>query len=753
MKRIICAIVLIYIIVIMGLYKMGIVLFDININSEIKEEAVILEYIKDTDYMHVYKAKIIDKNKSKSKNKNVILYVKKQDKKEKNTGIDIEKGRNNETRLEIGDVLLIEGDFKQPETQRNYGGFNYKMYLRSKNIYGSIKVNEYKKISKKKGVYWGLKRFINAIRQSIIKLFNNKLSIKNASLLRGLIIGDKSDIKEDVLESFRNASLSHILAISGAHFSYIILILNFINKKIKVKNLGNLLSILVMLFFMELTGSTTSVLRAGIMNIVVIFSKLIYRKCDFWTNLSFSLLIQMLINPYVIFDVGLQLSYLGVIGIVTLYEKVFRILKLKIISVTIAANIIIIPIMMYNFNTLSFSFIISNIFASILLGPIIILGILSVIFRFKIIFLILNILLSLLTKIADIFGSIEFLSIYVITPSIISIFLYYLIVYILFYKVKSCKKMKKVLALLICAVLIFNLNYELINAKIKQDLLINFVDVSQGDCTLIRFEGKNILIDGGGSADKNNNIGKQVLLPYLLDRKITNIDYMIFSHFDSDHAQGLMYILNKIKVRKIIIGIQKESYPNYIKLCDIVEKHNKKQKNKKDRIEINTILEGDSINIKELKLICLWPNSKKAINENGINNNSLVLKLLYGKISMLFTGDIEEIAEKEILKEYKLNQELLKSTILKVAHHGSKTSSSDELLKVVSPSIALIGVGKDNKFGHPSNENIQKFKNNKIAVYRTDQMGEIAIKVSNMGKIKIDNKIKNNKENNKENNK
>lgn len=727
---------------------MGIVPFDININYEIKEKAVILEYIKDTDYMHVYKAKIIDKNKSK--NKNVILYIKKQDKKEKNNGIDIEKGRNNEIRFEIGDVLLIEGDFKQPETQRNYGGFNYKMYLRSKNIYGSIKVNEYKKISKKKGVYWGLKRFIYEIRQSIIKLFNNKLSIKNASLLRGLIIGDKSDIKEDVLESFRNASLSHILAISGAHFSYIILILNFINKKIKVKKLGYLLSILVMLFFMELTGSTTSVLRAGIMNIVVIISKLIYRKCDFWTNLSLSLLIQMLINPYVIFDVGLQLSYLGVIGIVTLYEKVFRILKFKIISVTIAANIIIIPIMMYNFNTLSFSFIISNIFASILLGPIIILGILSVIFRFKIIFLILNILLSLLTKIADIFGSIEFLSINVITPSIISIFIYYLIVYIVFYKVKSCMKLKKFLILLICAVLILNLNYEAINATIKQELLINFIDVSQGDCTLIRFEGKNILIDGGGSTDKNNNIGKQVLLPYLLDKKITNIDYMIISHFDSDHSQGLMYIINKIKVRKIIIGIQKERYPNYIKLCNIVENHNKKQKNKKDRIEINTILEGDSINIKELKLICLWPNSKKLINENSINNNSLVLKLLYGKFSMLFTGDIEEIAEKVILKEYNLNQELLKSTILKVAHHGSKTSSSDELLKVVSPSIALIGVGKDNKFGHPSNENIQKLKNNKISVYRTDKMGEIAMKVSNMGKIKIDNKIK---ENNKDKNK
>lgn len=738
MNRKICAITLIYIIVIMGLYKMGIVLFDVSFNEDIRKEVTILEYVKDTDYMNVYKAKI--------KNNNVLLYLKKQkDRKIK--------------KFEIGDVILIEGKFKEPNTQRNYGGFNYKMYLRSKNIYGSINVEEYKKIKCKKGLKWTIKRYINRVRCNIINLFDNKLSKKSASLLRGLIVGDKSDIEDEVLENFRKASLSHILAISGAHFSYIVLILNYINKKIKIKNLGNIVSILIMLFFMELTGCTTSVCRAGIMNIIVILSKLLHRKVEFWTNLSFSLLLQMIINPYVIFDTGLQLSYLGVIGIVTLYDKVLKCLKFKIISVTIAANIIIIPIMMYNFNTLSFSFIISNIFASFLLGPIIILGIISIFFRFKIIFFFLNLLLSLLIKIAEKCGSISFLNINVITPSIISLGIYYFLIYVIFYVLKNNKENKgnkknkkdneknrnnrtkgnnkKIISILICLIIIFNLNFEVIISNIKQELLINFVDVSQGDCTLISYNGKNIIIDGGGSTDKNNNVGKNTLLPYLLDRKIKQIDYLIISHFDSDHVQGLMYIMDKIKIKNIIIGVQKENYSNYIKFNKLLEKNKNKDNNKVKIMQIE-----NEINIDKLKLSCIWPNSNKLIDENSINNNSLVLKLIYGKFSMLFTGDIEKIAEKEIIREYKGREECLKSTILKVAHHGSKTSTIEDFLRVVSPKIALIGVGKDNKFGHPNYETIEKLVKQRIEIYRTDEMGEISIKVNNKGKIKVKKLIK-----------
>ena len=131
----------------------------------------------------------------------------------------------------------------------------------------------------------------------------------------------------------------------------------------------------------------------------------------------------------------------------------------------------------------------------------------------------------------------------------------------------------------------------------------------------------------------------------------------------------------------------------------------------------------------------LWPKDELQILENPINNNSIVSKLVYKNFSILFTGDIEEIAEKEILNTYKNNLDILNATILKVAHHGSKTSSSLEFLKEVKPKYALIGVGKNNKFGHPSSSVIQNLTENKVRIYRTDETGEITITVDKKGNI------------------
>lgn len=138
----------------------------------------------------------------------------------------------------------------------------------------------------------------------------------------------------------------------------------------------------------------------------------------------------------------------------------------------------------------------------------------------------------------------------------------------------------------------------------------------------------------------------------------------------------------------------------------------------------------------------LWPIDENLIEENILNNNSIVCKLCYNNFSLLFTGDIEETAEKEILKKYKDKLSILNSTILKVGHHGSKTSSTDDFIKVIKPAVSLIGVGKDNKFGHPNDDVINRLKRYGSLIYRTDEMGEISIKVDKMGKISIEKFIK-----------
>ncbi|MCI9016597.1 MAG: hypothetical protein HFJ53_05500 [Clostridia bacterium] len=168
---------------------------------------------------------------------------------------------------------------------------------------------------------------------------------------------------------------------------------------------------------------------------------------------------------------------------------------------------------------------------------------------------------------------------------------------------------------------------------------------------------------------------------------------------------SILYLLKEIKIKNVIIGKQFENCENYKEFINIV-----KQKN----IKVQVVEKGQRINIeRDVYFDVLWPNSKNVISENNINNNSLVCKMVYQKFSMLFTGDIEEIAEKTILKEYKYTN-ILKSTILKVAHHGSKSSSTEEFLNAIKPKIALIGVGEKNIFGHPNNGVLKRLERRKV---------------------------------------
>ena len=191
---------------------------------------------------------------------------------------------------------------------------------------------------------------------------------------------------------------------------------------------------------------------------------------------------------------------------------------------------------------------------------------------------------------------------------------------------------------------------------------------------------------------------------------------------------GLLYIMQEIKVNNVIIGKQYEKCENYKKFIEIV---------KKKDIKVNEVEAGQKINIeRNLFFDILWPCIDNMISENAINNNSLVCKLKYKNLSMLFTGDIEEIAEKAILAKYSKNKNILKADVLKVAHHGSKTSSTIDFLKAVKPNYAVIGVGKDNNFGHPSDITIQNLKDMGVKIYRTDEIGEIEIKGITKNKIK-----------------
>ncbi|CDD26841.1 dNA internalization-related competence protein ComEC/Rec2 [Clostridium sp. CAG:452] len=667
----------------------------------ISATAVVIKGPSEGEYNYKYTVKA---RTGKYKNKKFIVYINKKNKK----------------LLEYGDLIEIKGEYSAPEVARNYKGFDYSQYLKTLNIYGTIKVEESKIINKNQ--LSPILISINNIKEKMIDNANRNMPKRTANLLLGILIGERDNIQEDIIESFRTANLSHILAVSGAHTSYIILGITYLISKSKTpKRIGYIITIINLLIFIIITGASYSVVRACIMAIVVIGAKICYRKENFFTSICISLIIILIQNPFAINDIGLKLSFMGTAGIVIFNKSITNFfIKLKIkqkiaeaLSVTFSAQLMIMPITILNFNTISLTFFISNILASPLLGIIIIFGFISIFISSilnpisKILFLILHIFLELLILVSKVTEKIPGSSILVKTPNILFAIVYYILILFFNYffvikqnptrrfhkkiikiiTIKNIKNAFKVIAVVFLIILLLTRIVRIINPTLK----IYFIDVGQGDSTLIVTpKNKKILIDGGEG--KTN-----VLFQYLLDRRINKIDYIIISHFDSDHCNGLIEIIEKMRVENIVMSKQSKESEEYKKILEII-----KQKN----IKVSSVKAEDKIII-EKNLYTKILNPAEKFEFQDLNNNAIVAKLVYKNFSMLFTGDIEK-AEENLAKKYK-NE--LKSTILKVAHHGSKTSTSEEFLKYVEPQIALIGVGENNKFGHPNQITIEKLKN------------------------------------------
>lgn len=704
--------------------------------KEVIATSMIIGDGKENEYGVSYPIKIIDGNRKELKNHHFYLLLKKE--KEKNS------------KYLYGDILKIKGNYQKPSSARNENGFDQSLYLKSKQIYGSIKVEEVPERIKEQRPKNFLGR-VQQIRISIIGKVQELLPGEEGNLLIGILLGKKEYLSDKTIDYFRESSLSHMLAVSGAHISYLVLGLTFFLEKSKLpKRLSYFLTIIGLLFFMFLADFTPSVVRATLMGCFVLISKILFRRNDGLTSLSFSFLIILLNNPFSLYDLGLQLSYGAVVGIFLFYQPILNQLRLKkeakekvclkiflknqlinkmkqLIGISLSAQMILIPIIMLQFYTVSFTFLISNLLASPILGICMIMGIIMLIgsFCFPILSIglsrILAPLLKALLMISQYSSYLPLSNINTKRPKTVTVIVYFLalIALLLFYHLKNkkyklqrekrwliCiqKSIKKVNHMIIILIIIVFVIVSCMDIHYKKELEISFIDVGQGDCTFITSQtGKTILIDGGGSYNPDRyDVGKSILIPYFLAKRIKQIDYIMVSHFDSDHCQGLLTIMEELKVKNVIIAKQFETCENYEEFKNIV---------KEKKIKVHVVDAGRRIKIeKNLYFDVLWPSSGHVIQENSINNNSLVCKLVYKDFSMLFTGDIEEIAEKAILNKYK-DTNILQSTILKVAHHGSKSSSIEGFLNAVKPKIAVIGVGENNTFGHPNQGVIERLGN------------------------------------------
>ena len=368
-------------------------------------------------------------------------------------------------KLEFGNEVDINGEYEIPNQARNYKGFDYREYLKTLKIIGTVKANKVSVINNNS---------INSFFTKIYKLnifFSKKIDImkltkEEKSILKGILLGNKSDIGEEIIQDFSESNISHILAISGMHISYIILIISCVFNKLIGKHFSKILTSIFVFIYMCLTKFPVTLVRAGTSGIVLIMSNLFYRKNDVWQTLSLSLIIILIYNPFSILNIGLQLSYLAIIGIILCQrilkkyiinslEKtnnrairknqkkikfVIKIINSKIGQivldsnlVTISSMITIIPIIIYRFNKLPIFSIFLSILASFIIAPIILLGLLSLLIDISFLEKILSYSLKLLICISKLGSKIPLNNIYIFTPNIMFIIMYYVLIFLFFY--------------------------------------------------------------------------------------------------------------------------------------------------------------------------------------------------------------------------------------------------------------------------------------------------------------------------------
>jgi len=473
-----------------------------------------------------------------------------------------------------------------------------------------------------------------------------------------------------------------------------------------------------------MTGLRASVLRASLMVIFFRLSKQFEVDLDIYSVLSITLLFILLLDPYQLFSVGLQLSFIVLLMIIA-WTKILKKYLHPILAVSIAAQLGSIPLTAYYFNIITPAGVITNLWSIPLISIIIFLSLTH--FMLNLILPILSLITAKLIYFSttflnygiNIMSKLPSAQIYLTTPLSTVVFLTYISLFLLAYTYhnKNINNAKTTQYLKYINILLIIIIITMVFFRPPDDDLLNIccLDVGQGDSIFIKTpENNNILVDTGGLS-KSNNIAETTILPYLLQRNVKVINYLIITHFDYDHCGGAEFLIENGFVKNLIIS---EHFDSMDSNAQSIIKIALDMNIRVFQAHIDQKLEVDEVKLKFLSPP-VHPNFKEK------NNNSLVFRLKYKKFTMLFTGDIEGKVEKYIL-DNKSNLQLC-SDILKIAHHGSSTSSLDNFLKAVNPKEALISVGY-NYFNQPDPKLIKRLINKQIRVWRTDKQGAIMIK-------------------------
>lgn len=572
---------------------------------------------------------------------------------------------------DIGDILRIKGNLKEISKQTNYNLFDYKEYYNRQGIFYRLFMEEVVRVGKSLEINLILKKAI----------YDRIENLESFPYLNSLILGNKGSLDEDIKDLYTNMGIIHIFSVSGMHLSFLIVIFE---KLLKNNQRKSILLVFVLFIYYQIIGSV-SILRS----IIYFLLKLINDKLSLNISkvklLLIMLFLILMINPNNINNIGFYYSVIVSSSIILFSSKIKK--KNQYLLIPLLCFFVTIPLNLYLYSSVNLSSFLFNIIIvpifSLIIYP---MTILTIIFPF------LDYIYIILTKILEnlsIYLNTFSLEIILIKPSIFLIVIYYVLMFLVYRKYKNIKYL--------LLLLVFHYNF---NHVFPSSFLLA-IDVGNGDSFLIYHKGYSILIDTGGN---NYEIAKNITIPIIKSFGIRKIDLMIITHGDEDHAKEVINIVNEIKVGKVYLNSNKE---NELEKQIISLLNAKKIKYKK----VEKVIERNS------NMFLL----SKSYSEEHENNSSIINYLVINNVKILLTGDINKEIEEKFIRENNIKE----IDILKIAHHGSNTSSSDKFISKINPKTCLISVGKNNIYNHPSSKVLERIKD--CNTYRTDLDGSIKI--------------------------
>lgn len=687
-----------------------------------------------------------------------------------------------------GDYICMSGTVSVPDSATNPGTFDQYIYLRNKGYYlcisnGTIESGNHRPYS--------IEGFLYGIKNRCTKIIDNSFDSESAGIVKAMLVADKSTLDKNIKKLYSENGIAHIMAISGVHVAIIGMTLYGFLRKLRIgRFISGTFSIAIIVLYGIMTGMSSSTERAVIMLILSIAAEYFGRKTDAPTSMGFAMIIMVLGNPYVILDAGFQLSFAAITGVTVVAPQLRKLLRMfkrfikeadekkkqkhkKIMSlrkmiiklidalvVGIASFITTTPVIIYYYYQFPPYSIFINLIViplvSLIVGGSILVVLTGLFFTGAAVVMTYPVRLILFSyKHLCIFASgLPDASVLVGHISIGMVFVYYLSVVLIFailrmIRIGKTEREGPILYLMLAAVLFLTVVYEVYSYD--KSLKIVYMDVGQGDGVLLRTSGHGgILIDGGSSSNKR--VGEYVMVPVLKYYGVSEVEYAFVSHGDVDHVSGLEYLLNEEQSGVHVVNLVLPEYGDQDALQEL------KSEATANNVNIIYMKPGDNItynhqHAETINIECLYPDEEAGQGVLDTNNLSMILKTTItwdvreadienlnkssdsnASLSLLFVGDAGIAAEKRLIELYGKNSlgeisDSIACDILKVGHHGSRNSSGSDFLKRVSAMYGIISCGKDNRYGHPHAETLERLKMADTKYMTTKEHGAIILSI------------------------